>query len=89
VADFLYLFSTEKMTHALFPETPEVSPSMVWFKDEAFHQTDPAQLELNWDPFNLTLNSDAKVGNTQRQAGNIQREIKKHKHRKKEKPKFS
>jgi hypothetical protein len=70
----LYLFSTEKINHALFPETPEVSPSMVWFKDEAFHQTDPAQLELNWDPFNLTLNSDAKVRNTQRQAGNIQRE---------------
>jgi hypothetical protein len=54
------------MTHALFAETPEVSPSMVWFKDEAFHQTDPAQLELNWDPFNLTLNSDAKVRNTER-----------------------
>jgi hypothetical protein len=59
------LFSV-KTTHALFAETPEVSPSMVWFKDEAFHQTDPAQLELNWDPFNLTLNSDAKVRNTER-----------------------
>ena len=45
-------------------ETPDVSPSMVWFKDEAFHQTNPANLELNWDPFNLTLNSDAKVSST-------------------------
>ena len=42
-------------------ETPETSPSMVWFKDESFHQTDPAQLELNWDPFNLTLSSKAQV----------------------------
>ncbi len=75
MADFLYLFSTETMTHALFAETPEVSPSMVWFKDEAFHQTDPAQLELNWDPFNLTLNSDAKVRNTEeRLVGNIDRD---------------
>jgi hypothetical protein len=63
------------MTDALFAETPEVSPSMVWFKDEAFHQTDPAQLELNWDPFNLTLNSDAKVRNTEeRLVGNIDRD---------------
>jgi hypothetical protein len=78
VVDSLYLFSTVKMTHALFAETPEVSPSMVWFKDESFHQTDPAQLELNWDPFNLTLNSDAKVTNTEeRLVGNIDRDTEK------------
>ena len=52
-------------------ETPDVSPSMVWFKDEAFHQTNPANLELNWDPFNLTLNSDAKVSSTRQHAKNF------------------
>ena len=26
------------------------------------HQLAPASLEVNWDPFNLTMRADAKVG---------------------------
>ena len=45
----------------MFLETPAVSPNMVWFKDESYHQLSPASLEINWDPFNLTMRADAKV----------------------------
>lgn len=42
-------------------ETPANSPHLVWFKDESYHELEPANLEINWDPFNLTMNMDAKV----------------------------
>ena len=49
-------------THVKFTqETPANSPHMVWFKDESYHQLEPGSLEINWDPFNLTMNMDAKV----------------------------
>ena len=38
-----------------------MSPVLVWFKDDAYHQLEPPNLEINWDPFNLTMNKDAKV----------------------------
>ena len=41
-----------------------MSPVLVWFKDDAYHQLEPPNLEINWDPFNLTMNKDAKVGNS-------------------------
>jgi len=44
-----------------FVETPAQSPPLVWFKDESYHEMEPEALELNWDPFNLTMHSDAKV----------------------------
>jgi hypothetical protein len=34
---------------------------LVWFKDELHHTLDPGSLRLNWDPYNLTMNRDAKV----------------------------
>ena len=34
---------------------------LVWFKDDAYHDLEPPELEINWDPFNLTMNKDAKV----------------------------
>ena len=46
---------------SLFSETPATSPHLVWFKDESYHQLEPGNLEINWDPFNLTMNMDAKV----------------------------
>ena len=42
-------------------ETPAVSPPLVWFHNNDYHQLDPPSLELNWDPFNLTMRADAKV----------------------------
>ena len=45
----------------LLTETPANSPHNVWFKDESYHQLEPTNLEVNWDPFNLTMNLDAKV----------------------------
>ena len=42
-------------------ETPANSPHLVWFKDESYHQLEPVNLEINWDPFNLTMNMEAKV----------------------------
>ena len=45
----------------VLPETPSMSPVLVWFKDDAYHQLEPPNLEINWDPFNLTMNKDAKV----------------------------
>ena len=42
-------------------ETPDQSPPMVWFHNNDYHLLDPPSLELNWDPFNLTMRSDAKV----------------------------
>jgi len=44
-----------------YVETPANSPHLVWFKDESYHQLEPANLEINWDPFNLTMNMEAKV----------------------------
>ena len=38
-----------------------MSTVLVWFKDDAYHQLEPPNLEINWDPFNLTMNKDAKV----------------------------
>ena len=37
---------------------PISSHPMVWFKDETYHQIDPPSLEVNWDPFNLTMNQE-------------------------------
>lgn len=34
---------------------------MIWFEDESFHQYNPGEMKLQWDPFNLTMNRDAKV----------------------------
>lgn len=48
-----------------------MSPVLVWFKDDAYHQLEPPNLEINWDPFNLTMNKDAKVGNLQFITSNI------------------
>ena len=45
-----------------FSETPSTSPQLVWFKDESYHELTPPSLQLNWDPFNLTMNEAAKVG---------------------------
>lgn len=46
----------------IFSEPPSVSPPLVWFKDETLHHTlDPGSLTLMWDPYNLTMNRDAKV----------------------------
>ena len=50
-----------KWKNSLFSETPATSPHLVWFKDESYHQLEPGNLEINWDPFNLTMNMDAKV----------------------------
>ena len=45
----------------LFSEAPSVSPPLVWFKDELHHTLYPGSLRLMWDPYNLTMNRDAKV----------------------------
>jgi len=44
-----------------YVETPSTSPQLVWFKDESYHELTPPSLQLNWDPFNLTMNEAAKV----------------------------
>ena len=46
---------------SFFVEPPNVSPELVWFKDEKHHYLDPGSLRLMWDPYNLTMNRDAKV----------------------------
>ena len=46
---------------SFFVEPPNVSPELVWFKDELVHTLDPGSLRLMWDPYNLTMNRDAKV----------------------------
>lgn len=43
------------------PEPPSVSPALVWFEDERYHEANPGELTLQWDPFNLTMNRDAQV----------------------------
>jgi len=48
-------------TGKFFVETPALTPQLVWFKDEAHHELEPSNLELNWDPFNITMSADAKV----------------------------
>ena len=51
------------MTDALItPETPATSPRLVWFNDDdAYHSLEPTELEINWDPYNLTFSNDADV----------------------------
>ncbi len=44
-----------------FSEAPSLSPPLVWFKDELHHTLFPGSLRLMWDPYNLTMNRDAKV----------------------------
>ena len=51
----LQLFSTEP---------PNMSPEMVWFDLDAggdFNEYNPENLMLKWDPYNLTMNTEAKV----------------------------
>ncbi|TRY73653.1 hypothetical protein TCAL_08799 [Tigriopus californicus] len=45
----------------IYVEPPNVSPALVWFDDEQFHLTDPKDMTLMWDPYNLTMNTEAKV----------------------------
>ena len=43
-------------------ETPATSPRLVWFNDDdAYHSLEPTELEINWDPYNLTFSNDADV----------------------------
>ena len=43
-------------------ETPATSPRLVWFNDDdAYHSLEPSELEINWDPYNLTFSNDADV----------------------------
>merc|ERR1719334_1511778 len=45
-----------------YVETPSTSPALVWFeKEDPYHMLEPEVLNLMWDPFNLTMNGDAKV----------------------------
>jgi len=44
-----------------YVETPSTSPELVWFENGDWHQLEPGSLEINWDPYNLTMNRDAKV----------------------------
>lgn len=59
--NFFILFATPVF---LLSEPPNVSPPLVWFKDERFHLLSKdivEDLTLQWDPYNLTMNRDAKV----------------------------
>ena len=39
-----------------------MSPPLVWFKDpKEYHKYNPGEMKLMWDPYNLTMNRDAKV----------------------------
>ena len=50
---------TDDLTTA---ETPATSPRLVWFNDDdAYHSLEPTELEINWDPYNLTFSNDADV----------------------------
>eukprot|EP00096_Caligus_rogercresseyi_P016873 TRINITY_DN996_c0_g2_i3.p1 TRINITY_DN996_c0_g2~~TRINITY_DN996_c0_g2_i3.p1 ORF type:complete len:1255 (-),score=221.80 TRINITY_DN996_c0_g2_i3:184-3948(-) len=44
-----------------YVEPPSVSPPLVWFEEDTFHQLDPGTMILNWDWKNLTMNFNAKV----------------------------
>eukprot|EP00095_Tigriopus_kingsejongensis_P008816 maker-scaffold1015_size70757-snap-gene-0.10 protein:Tk08816 transcript:maker-scaffold1015_size70757-snap-gene-0.10-mRNA-1 annotation:"hypothetical protein DAPPUDRAFT_305821" len=45
----------------IYVEPPNVSPPLVWFDDEQFHLVEPSEMNLMWDPYNLTMNAEAKV----------------------------
>lgn len=57
----LTIFLTNCSTNVKNLEPPNVSPALVWFDDEQFHLTDPKDMILMWDPYNLTMNTEAKV----------------------------
>ena len=45
-------------------EPPNTSPQLVWFDTDNggdYHTYDPEMLMLKWDPYNLTMNTEAKV----------------------------
>lgn len=37
------------------------APEMVYFQNDAYHETNPNELVLKWDKLNLTVDETAKV----------------------------